>query len=399
MKKLLMLFTIGFALLLSGCWSARELPEIGIIMAMAIDKVEDEYEVTVEAMVPSSAAGQSLDLRSPSMIFSSTSSNICSAFRKLSFTMSRFPTTTHVSEVLIGESVAKDGMTVPLGCLLRDNEFRYSTRLYIVKDTPAKDVLKMASTMETTIASKVYKITDLSEQIYSMVHGVNVINFVNCLISEGTEATLPGLMLSDDIEKGMDIKNTQRTEPFVLVQILPYAVFKGDKLIGWLDEYTSKGVNFLLDEVKSTMIAVQCDGPDRNVVMEYVRGNTKITAKVKKNQPKFNVDLEVTGILCQVDCDIDITHQKGLDKLIKQFEEVLKQQIESTISELQTTYQADVVGFGEVLHREDPVYWKKIKKDWPTIFTTVEVDVNVKVIIKSSGSIINPLIKETKGGE
>ncbi|UZM97818.1 hypothetical protein OL548_22945 [Lysinibacillus sp. MHQ-1] len=40
-------------LLLSGCWSKRELNELAIVVALGIDKVEDEFEITVQIVDPS----------------------------------------------------------------------------------------------------------------------------------------------------------------------------------------------------------------------------------------------------------------------------------------------------------------------------------------------------------
>ncbi|MBH9787576.1 Ger(x)C family spore germination protein, partial [Clostridioides difficile] len=35
-------------LLLSGCWSKRELNELAIVVALGIDKIDEEYEITVQ---------------------------------------------------------------------------------------------------------------------------------------------------------------------------------------------------------------------------------------------------------------------------------------------------------------------------------------------------------------
>lgn len=45
----------------------------------------------------------------------------------------------------------------------------------------------------------------------------------------------------------------------------------------------------------------------------------------------------------------------------------------------QENYQADVLGFGEAIHRANPTEWRKIKDDWQTIYPEVEVNVKVNV--------------------
>lgn len=40
-------------LLLAGCWDRRELNQLAITLAIGIDKVEDDYQVSAQVVVPS----------------------------------------------------------------------------------------------------------------------------------------------------------------------------------------------------------------------------------------------------------------------------------------------------------------------------------------------------------
>ena len=155
MKRLTVIVVMFLLLVLTGCWSSHELTDLSIIMGMALDKVDDEYEIPVEAMIPSSVTAQLASQTSPAMLFSSKSPSICEGFRKLSYTMPRAPDISHVSEILIHEDVAKEGLSTILDCFLRDDEFRLSTRLFVVTGSKAKDVLGVSTTMETVAANKI----------------------------------------------------------------------------------------------------------------------------------------------------------------------------------------------------------------------------------------------------
>nr|WP_107951616.1 Ger(x)C family spore germination C-terminal domain-containing protein [Lysinibacillus parviboronicapiens] len=61
---------------------------------------------------------------------------------------------------------------------------------------------------------------------------------------------------------------------------------------------------------------------------------------------------------------------------------------------MQKNYQADIVGFSDVLHREDYKAWKEIKADWPTVFPELEVKVEVNVNTSSLGTMTNLKLKE-----
>ena len=52
-RKMILLFLI-LTLLLSGCWSKRELHELAIVVALGIDKVDEDFEVSIQVVDPSS---------------------------------------------------------------------------------------------------------------------------------------------------------------------------------------------------------------------------------------------------------------------------------------------------------------------------------------------------------
>lgn len=60
----------------------------------------------------------------------------------------------------------------------------------------------------------------------------------------------------------------------------------------------------------------------------------------------------------------------------------------------QENYQADVLGFGEAIHRANPTEWRKIKDDWQTIYPEVEVNVKVNVYTRGLGTLQNSKLKE-----
>lgn len=50
-KFSLICFLLILPLLLSGCWSKRELNELAIVVALGVDKVDDEYELSIQVVI------------------------------------------------------------------------------------------------------------------------------------------------------------------------------------------------------------------------------------------------------------------------------------------------------------------------------------------------------------
>lgn len=396
MKQLLLLCSLILMLLLSGCWSKREITDIGIILGMAIDRAEEGYEITVEAMKPGSLNPQLTTQSSPAILFSAKSRTICEGFRKLAYVMPRVPYVAHVSEVLIHEDVAKEGLAELMGCLMRDDELRYSTLLFIVKDVKAQNVLGIMTIMETVAANKILKITRLASKINSAVYDVNLTEFVNAMVADGQEAYVPGFTVvhgEENPDEGKKFDNIQTTDPKVFIKLIPYAVFKGDRLIGWLDEDHAKRLNLLLDKVDNTMIATPCD-KDRYIVIETLREKTRYSIRFKDGQPQITVFVKMRARLCEMNCPLQLTDKKKIDQLEQTFEATIKRDLEETIQYMKNELQSDLVGFGEMIRKKDPYYWKQIKDEWDERFLTLPVEVKVDVKITDYGSIVNPLVNE-----
>lgn len=100
-------------LLLSGCWSKRELTDLALVLALGIDMTKDgKYEVSMQIVNPGNVAGavqqgggggQGL----PIVVYHQKGDNIVEAARKASTMISRRLYFSHTNMLVIGEKVAK----------------------------------------------------------------------------------------------------------------------------------------------------------------------------------------------------------------------------------------------------------------------------------------------------
>lgn len=382
-------------LILNGCWSKKELNELSLITSMAIDKEDNEYLITLLIVVPSEATLDASGRSSPAMILSSKGVNICDAFRKSTLSLSRAPNLTHVQNVIISEEIAREGISDVLDSLIRDEQLRPNVNVFVAKDKKAKEILSVYTTIENSVSTKIMQLIVNSQTNYSLTHPVTVLQLINEIVNDSQEAHVPGITVEGDLEKGMTQDSPQRVEPYVNVKLVPYAVFQKDKMIGWLDDETSKMLNLVSNEVIQTMLSAKIDD-NKYYVLEVRKAKSKIKLKVKDNKPSFDIQVKIEGIICQADCTMDLSLPKNIEKIEQKLVDELQAQIEKSINTIQTTYKSDVIGFGTIIHRTKPKLWKKIKKDWDEIFPEVEFTVQVQVNIKQPGPIINPINKDIK---
>ena len=162
MKKCTFVLLI-LCLLLSGCWDRRELNEISITLAMAIDKVEDEYQLTVQVVVPSEVSMQTGTGRSTVTLFQSKGETVYEAIRKLTIDSPRKVYPGHLQMLVIGEELAREGISESLELLSRDWELRSDFYVVVARDVTAAEILNVSTTLENISANKMFNTLKTSE--------------------------------------------------------------------------------------------------------------------------------------------------------------------------------------------------------------------------------------------
>jgi spore germination protein KC len=175
------------------------------------------------------------------------------------------------------------------------------------------------------------------------------------------------------------------------------ALFKKDKLIGWLNEKESKGYNYIVGHVQSTVGQVDCPKGGR-IVIELVRTDSEIKGKVKNGKPEITVDLFTEGNVGEVQCSIDLTKTETIDELNRLSAASVKDIMESAVAKAKKE-GTDIFGFGEVIHRSNPKEWKKLKENWDETFKEVPVTINVDYNIRRTGTVGNSFLEEVEMSE
>ena len=154
-SKMMLLFLVLTSLLLSGCWSKRELNELGIVVALGIDKVDDDYEVSIQVVDPSEISSkQPSSGRSPVVTYHAKGKSVFEAIRRMTTLTPRKPYFSHLQIVVIGEELAKEGLNEPLDFIARDHEFRNDFDVIVSHEATAKEVLNVLTPIEKMPANK-----------------------------------------------------------------------------------------------------------------------------------------------------------------------------------------------------------------------------------------------------
>ncbi len=173
------------------------------------------------------------------------------------------------------------------------------------------------------------------------------------------------------------------------------ALFKKGKLAGWVKGDKARGVSWINNKMKSTIVNLDCETKKDAIAIEILRSNTKIKAEVKGERPLIRIHIEQIGVVGEAMCPIDISKSAEIRKLEQQLNEETEHDVMAAIRTAQKL-KTDVLGFGAAVERANPKAWKKMEKDWDRIFATCKVEVNVESTIRRTGMISKPFLLEEK---
>ncbi|MGE6600201.1 Ger(x)C family spore germination protein [Lysinibacillus fusiformis] len=379
-----LIFLIFISIMLTGCWSKRELNELAIVIAAGIDKTDEGYEVSVQIINPSEIASKNTSGQSPVITYHATGDSVFEAIRKLSTLTPRKAYFAHLNILVIGDNLAKHGINQTIDLFARDPETRNDFSVIVSSSSPAKEILNVLTPLEKIPGNKIRNSLGASEKAWGTTLSVDIDQIL--LGSEWSSYILPTIEIIGEKDVGAEIGNIEKISTPTILKYSGLAIFKQDKLNGILSEKESKSFNYIDNNVKSTLEIISCPNDTGRLTTEIRSSKAKVTGEFKNGKPKINVRLDISQNVGEVKCNIDLTDNKTIDYINTNTEESVKEQIEETLETIQQYYHTDIFKFGDVLHREDPKEWRKIKKNWSKFFSELPVKVEVHVTTQSLGS-------------
>jgi spore germination protein KC len=400
----------GFALvilflgliLLSGCWSKKELTDIAIISAFGIDKNEKgQYVGTIQVINPGNVTGGQQNGGSnfgpPINVYTVTGNNLTEVSRKFSTSISRRLYYAHTNLVVIGEQLAREeGILHLFDAMDRDPEFRITSEVVIAQGMEAKDIVRTLTPIDKIPSNKVIKTLKSTEKNWGTHLRANMKDVLNSLVSEGKEPLLTGFRLIGEIDQAMKMANLEETTPKAVIEADGIALFRDGKLVDWFQGNTARGSLWILDKIEKTDVNIDWQGNKEAIAYEVIRQKTNILPIIQKDKAMITIDVSVEGDIGEVEVPIDLTDPLKLVKIEKEAEKVIKKEIHEAIKQAQKN-KSDVFGFGEAIQRADPTVWKKQKSDWNTVyFPELIVDVKVEAFVRRTGLRTKSYLTEIK---
>jgi len=370
---------------LCGCWNARELDQLGIVMGLGLDlpaQAPEKVEFTAQLVKPgeigttknggtgSGGSGKAY------WNITTVSETVFSAVRELTAQSSRKLFFPHTEALIIGRAAAEAGIGKYLDFFQRDHEVRSKIPI-IVSETTAKEVLDVQPELEKIPSANLSELIDQYRKATSEIPESSLTGFTDSYLSETTSAVAPMVkIVQDGDEKTLEVSGT--------------AVFKADKMVGTLDKTEGRGLLWVLGQVESGIIVVR-DSQGGTVSAEIIRAKVKVKPVLEDGKILIQVEVIEEGNIGEADGTVDVSELSEVAYLEKRIAEAIRREISAALEKARVL-DADIFGFGDAVRREYPRQWEEMEDNWDELFETLEVELKVEANLRLMGKISKPLV-------
>ncbi|UKS27411.1 Ger(x)C family spore germination protein [Paenibacillus sp. HWE-109] len=360
------------ALLLTGCWDRNEVNDLALITGAAIDKHDNKtIELTVQIFVPRGSSNISMDSGLKGSGGGSQSSYVKSAFGinladALSHLQEKLPRKLfwgHAEVIIFGEAVARSGIRDDLDYFMRAPQPRERAYMYVSKGE-ARNILELNTKLERNTAESLREISKSK-----LTLSVTLADLAQMLGGGSRAAALPYMELTAPLSSN----NPDKSESFINAT----AVFKNDKMIGKIDDSTTRGALWLRNEIKQAVVTVVPENTEGTVSANLIKSKTTLEPIIENGKWRMNVWIHTEDDALQNTTELNLVEDSNAVKTVeKALNADIENRVRSALDKAQHDLQADIFGFAGEFHRAYPKEWKKNQQRWDELFPTVEVAIH-----------------------
>lgn len=414
----LLLMLLLITPVLTGCWSKQEIETGNFATMVAIDKAEDGgIELTVNLAITealgggagASGGGGGGGSDKPAWTISSSGKNLAEAIATLETFSGRLPFWFHVEALVIGEDLAKDGISSVLDYMLRNRDFRLTTWV-LVAEGKAKDILQLSPKITKLPARYLRDLIAIADE-GSVSHPVQLLGVIHGLVEDrGTQVYIPlihakpkepgegstgaaGAGGNGSGQQGQSGASSQPESPEALV-LEGSAIFVGDKMVGKLNGLETRGMLWLRGESKRAVVVV--DMPDGYVVEQQISARRTLKLTRTGDQLKATITVFQDGDILEHNMPHLEINSAALKPMDAALAAQIKQEADAALKKLQGELKSDTLGIGTRAYRLFPVLYNS--QDWQQTFPTLSVEVVVHANFRRTGEALeSPLTSKSSG--
>ena len=384
MKKLILL--ILPLLLLTGCYNYRELNELAIATAVEVNKIEDEFHLLVQVANPKNPKDASSSNQPQFVTYEGKGKTIQEAFRNITKESSTKIYGMHIQLLIITENIAKEELSSMLDFFFRNTEIR--KEFYVLVDTTKNDdqLLKILTPVTNLSSQNILNSLETNNKHMGISNLVTFNDLMDIYLDDNKELTLPTIYIEGNYKEGKTEENLKSTEANANLILGNTAIFKDEKLLGYLSKEQSIAVNIINNNVKDVLITHECN-KNKYTTEEITFDKADIKIDLKKL--KVTINIKGSGYIAEYACEGDLTKEKTINKIKNNLNNYIEKELKKTITEINQKYNTDIYNFKDMIYKQDPNYFNKIKNNYyKEIFNRLTYEINSNIELQGKGNIL-----------
>lgn len=371
-------------LVLGGCWDMVEVSRSSLITGVALENGQDrDIRVTVEVL--NAAESMSADNArgdSPAQLYVTEAGTLSEAVNRMNEQFDRLLIGSHMQVIVVDERLARQGLARFMDFFVRSRYIREDVNLVISKKDGAADLLRVPypSGMNAALAIQ-SQISNLN-RLWGGAPRSRMIDYSTAIQTPGRELLLAAASAAGPVGKNMDSVKT--LEPQSFIRLTDAAVFRGDKLIGFLPSSDMNIVLLASDSLEQTTMSVPLPEDKAFAGIRLVRLHASKSVRMVRGRPIMTLNIQGIGFIVSLDAGPPIDRAAGYLKLERLTEAYVKERISDTFKKVQADYGSDIFGFGEWMYRHRYGEFKQVSKSWNELFAEGELRVDVDIKLERS---------------
>lgn len=388
-KYLALLLAVG--LLLAGCWDRKEVEDMGFVVAIGLDQGPDgtvvvTFQVAIpRAMVGSSGTGgggggQGGAGTPPAVVETIAQKTVYEAIRNLETKVNRRISLVQVRLVVLGNDLAKNGVSEHIGLLTRHRELR-ETVMVMVAENKAEEILRLNPVMERDPSLFLEDLTRRAYERTAWAPRVNLHQFLLAYETLGRDPILPV------VHRRMVSPGLERAPRASTPTLRGTAVFRDDRMVCLLSPRETEMLLMLMRRMRSFVSAMPIpENPDQEMAVELSTEALSTKVDISGPEPAFTIFARTEGEIKETDhFPSRYATPAGLNELSALLGKRLEDRANELAKRMQQECRADPVGLGEALQMRFLDYPSWARYNWHEHFPKAKIQVRVQTLIRRTG--------------
>ncbi|SEK96469.1 Ger(x)C family spore germination C-terminal domain-containing protein [Paenibacillus sp. OK003] len=407
--------------LLTGCWDRLDPENMAFIMAVGVDPgPQNDYIYTFAVAMPKSNSSMNSESKSESKsivnVFSQEGASLSSAMLTSQSYVARRLTLIHSKAFILGDGVAREGIMPVIGEVVRNSEFRRTVNVITTKGRADRYIQNIKPVMEDDI--------DLWFELEMDPHNTGAItpkrsrfhDFILDIEQPGTGGTTILSAARPDVEKGSlswdkeESSLSSKEEPPITsntyagnlprkgetpIDFFGSAVYRGQKLVGYLTALETKTLNILRGEFEETVMEFHDPvDPKYNLTisMDALKKNP-LTLTHTDDQINVSLSPHMVGELIGSMSKVDYTSPENMKLLENSVQEQLTSMASELLDKTLYTWNVDCVHIGNRLRATFPTLQEWYAYKWREHIKETKYHLDIRFRMKRHGDQVGPAVE------